>query len=301
MGTQLTLGPVLFHWPEDQWRDFYFRTADESPVATVYVGEVVCSKREPFYAPHYQEVAERLRRAGKKVVFSTLAQVTIPRDRKIVRELCERKDISIEVNDASAIGFVSGRAHAIGPFMNVYNEDTLTVLALNGAEHVCLPFELASPALSVMAKKANALVATTEVQVYGRIPLALSARCYHARAHDRVKDNCLFVCGQDPDGMELKTLKGQPFLAVNGIQTLSRTCLNLAAEMEEMENMGITHFRLSPHSQDMVRTAHLFRTVLDRTMTPEEGNARLLEIDSHMPFSNGFYHKSEGCRWSRHS
>ncbi len=34
----LTLGPVLFNWPAETWRDFYFRIADEAPVDIVYLG-----------------------------------------------------------------------------------------------------------------------------------------------------------------------------------------------------------------------------------------------------------------------
>ncbi|MCB1784587.1 MAG: U32 family peptidase, partial [Alphaproteobacteria bacterium] len=78
-GAQLTMGPILFHWPADKKRDFYFRIADEAPVDTVYIGEVVCSKRAPFFEAHCDEVAERLTKAGKKVVFSSLAEIMIPR------------------------------------------------------------------------------------------------------------------------------------------------------------------------------------------------------------------------------
>jgi collagenase-like PrtC family protease len=296
--SQLTIGPVLFHWPAGKWRDYYFRIADEAPADTVYIGEVVCSKRSPFYEPLYEEVSERLKRGGKKVVFSTLAEVMIKRDRKSVEGLCSLDDTLIEANDASALWFLSGRPHAVGPFLNVYNEDALTFLALKGAEHICLPFELPAQSLSAMAKKGNELVVTTEVQIYGRIPLALSARCYHARAHGRVKDNCQFVCEKDPDGMELKTMQGKPFLTVNGIQTMSYTCLNLAQEVEEMKNMGITHFRLSPHSHDMVETAKLFRSLLDNAVSPEDIAARLRETGLKVPFSNGFYHKKEGYKWN---
>ena len=41
--TELTLGPNLFNWAPEQWRDFYFRIADEAPVETVYLGETICS------------------------------------------------------------------------------------------------------------------------------------------------------------------------------------------------------------------------------------------------------------------
>ena len=30
--SELTLGPVLFNWEPERWRDFYFRIADEAPV-----------------------------------------------------------------------------------------------------------------------------------------------------------------------------------------------------------------------------------------------------------------------------
>ena len=44
---EISLGPVLFNWQPEAWRDFYFRIADEAPVGTVYVGETICSKRAP--------------------------------------------------------------------------------------------------------------------------------------------------------------------------------------------------------------------------------------------------------------
>ena len=65
---QLALGPVLYNWAPERWRDFYFRVADEAPVDVVSVGEVVCSKRSPFFAPYLPVVIERLRDAGKQVL-----------------------------------------------------------------------------------------------------------------------------------------------------------------------------------------------------------------------------------------
>ena len=62
---KLTLGPVLFNWSPEDWRDFYFRTADEAPLHVVSVGEVVCAKRLPFFAPYLPAVVERLSAAGQ--------------------------------------------------------------------------------------------------------------------------------------------------------------------------------------------------------------------------------------------
>ena len=112
--SQLTLGPVLFNWPVERWRDFYFRIADEAPLDTVYLGEVVCSKRLPFYAEHLPVVAERLMAAGKDVVFSTLALVMNKRELDQQRNLAQMTDTLIEANDLSAISALNGRPHIVG-------------------------------------------------------------------------------------------------------------------------------------------------------------------------------------------
>ncbi len=113
-------------------------------------------------------------------------------------------------------------------------------------------------AIRALTGEAAKLGVMTEVQVFGRVGLALSARCYHARAHGRTKDSCQFICNEDADGMTLRTLEDQPFLTVNGIQTMSHDYLNLAAELADLQDMGIGRFRLSPHSCDMVAVANNF-------------------------------------------
>jgi len=297
VNNELTLGPVLFHWPAEQKRDFYFRIADEAPVDTVYLGEVICSKREPFFKPYLDEVIERLQQAGKRVVFSTLAEIMLVRERRLTEELCAQANTMVEANDSAALNFLRGKAHRIGPFLNVYNEKTLEMLAARGATHFTLPPELPYESLLVLAAVATSLGITLEVQVYGRIGLALSARCYHARAHDRVKDNCGFICEQDPDGMELKTMNGSPFLAINGVQTMSWNYLNLVRELPEMQGLGIGAFRISPHSNDMVATARIFRALLNQDISTDEAMTRLEEEGPSLPYANGFYHGSEGYRW----
>ncbi len=297
VGAQLTLGPVLFNWSPDLWRDFYYRIADETPIDTVYIGEVICSKRSPFFEPLYADVAERLTQSGKRVVFSTLAEVMIGRERNMVTGMCGRQDFLVEANDASALYHLRGKPHAVGPFINCYNEETLAFLAAAGATHVTVPFELPEKALRILSQHAKKLKVTLEVMVYGRVPLAISARCYHARAHDRIKDNCQFVCEQDPDGMVLKTFDGKDFLTVNGVQTLSHPYLCLLHEMAEMTSMGVTHFRLSPHTHDMVKVATLFRSVLDKPSTAKEAISHLRQIETDAPFANGFFHGQPGHQW----
>ena len=114
MKTELTLGPILFHWSAQTKLDFYARIAEEAPIDTVYLGEIICSKRSPFFEKHYDEVVDRLERCGKKVVFSSLAEVMLKRERNKMKAFCDIPDHEIEVNDASALWHVSGKPHRIG-------------------------------------------------------------------------------------------------------------------------------------------------------------------------------------------
>jgi len=232
--TKLTLGPIAYHWSAEARRDFYARIADEAPVDEVYLGEVICSKRAPFHEADLPATIERLERAGKTVIVSTLAEVMLKRERKATGDLAAMDAPEIEVNNAAGLYARGRRAHRIGPFLNAYNEATIAWMAGQGATHVCLPAELPGPAIAVAAQAARDLRLGVEVQVFGRAPLAVSARCYHARAHGRTKDNCQFVCENDADGMPLRTTDDRPILRVNGIQTQSECYVDLLPETERL-------------------------------------------------------------------
>lgn len=283
----LTLGPLLFNWTADRWTDFYARIADEAPVDRVCIGEVVCSKRLPFYIDRIPETVERLERAGKAVVFSSLALVTLKREREMCADLAVSGEV--EVNDLTMLAHLApGRPFAVGPLVNVYNEGTLEYLAGRGADHVCLPPELPFESLALLAREAATLGLAAEVWAFGRLPLAISGRCYHARVHGLAKDSCQFVCSEDPDGLKVETLDGEDFLAINGVQTLSFTHSNLIGDVDGLCAAGVTSFRLSPHSCDMVAVSRLFRRALDREIdacTALDGLARLMP---EATFSNGF-------------
>lgn len=293
----LTLGPVLFNWSPEAWRDFYFQIADESPVERVYVGEVICSKRAPLFKDYFDAVMTRLQAAGKTPVISTLAEVSSTIDRRLAEKMANYEGFLIEANDASALWHLKDKPHLIGPYVNVYNEESLTFFAEKGARSICLPPEMPASGIKELGAVAAQLGVDLEVQVYGRIPLALSARCYHARAHGLTKDSCKFICDKDPDGMVLRTLDDQPFLAINGIQTMSYHCLNLANELSALAATGIGRFRISPHAQGTLTVTQVFRDILDEKISPEEANAALEEVHFDAPFSNGFYHQKAGTEW----
>ncbi len=296
MPAALTIGPIAYHWSAERKRDFYARIADEAPLDTVYLGEVICSKRAPFFEREMPEVIERLQRGGKTVVLSSLAEVMLPRERQATRSLCEMEGIEVEINNAAGLHARAGASHRVGPFLNAYNEAAIAWMAQNGATHFCLPHELPRSSLAHAAAAARQIGVETEFQVFGRASLAVSARCYHARAHGRHKDNCQFVCEDDPDGMPLLTADRMPFLRVNGIQTQSESYICLVRELPDLVAMGIGHLRLMPQSVDMVVVAEAFRDCLDALIDGEEAMSRLSACCTSTAFSNGFFHRVAGHR-----
>jgi len=290
---RLTLGPLFFNWPADKRRDFYFRIADEAEFDSVYLGEVVCSKREPFFEDFLPIVAERLKAAGKEVILSTLALVTSEREMKAIAERVNRGFL-IEANDVACLQALNGRPHVIGPFINVFNESTRGFLIHNKATRIVLPIEIPASSIKIVAGKSKA---DTEVTVFGRQPLSVAMRCYHARAHGLNKDSCQFVCGQNPDGLPVDTIDGMPILTVNGTQTLSHGYGVLLNELADLQKMGVTHFRLSPQNVDMVQVAKLYRAVLDKKCAAKEALAKLRKLTDDVPFINGFFHGREGLTW----
>ena len=290
----LTLGPLFFHWKPERRRDFYYRIADEAPVDCVYLGEVVCSKREPFFKDDLPAIAERLRAAGKQVVLSTLALITTDQEMDAIRARCDGA-LMLEANDVASISLLAGAPHVAGPFINVFNEATLDFLVRKGAVRVNMPVELSAAAVATLAAH-NPV--ETELLVFGRQPLSIAMRCYHARAYGLHKDSCQFVCELDPDGLAADQLDGNRLLVVNGTQTMSHGYAVALHELAGLRVAGVTHFRLSPQATNMVRVAELYRAVLDERTEPEAAVAALRACVGATPFVNGYIRGQEGMGWA---
>lgn len=285
MKAGLTLGPLLFHWSPDRRRDFYARIADEAPVDCVHLGEVICSKRAPFFDDEIPAIAERLKAAGKQVVLSTLALVTTEREIASVRAACDAGFL-VEVNDVSCLRVLAGRPHVVGPLMNVFNEGALDYMIRGGAVRVVPPPEVSAAGIAALAKSAPGV--EIEAFAFGHQVLSIAMRCYHARSRGLHKDNCQFACAADPDGLPLATIAGEPFGRVNGTSVLSHGYVAGFAQFAPLIAAGVTRFRLSPQDCDMVAVATLAREVLDGTRDPASALAALRPLVGDTPLIDGF-------------
>lgn len=280
----LTVGPNFFFWQADAVRAFY-RDLATTPVARVALGELVCSKRLPFWQGEIPAAVETLLAAGKEVAITSLALITLKRERKLTADLVDM-GLPVEVNDLSALAHIpEGRPFWVGPLVNVYNEGTLRWLVRRGARRVCLPPELPLGSIRVLARLGREEGVAVEVWGHGRLPLAISGRCYHARLHDRAKDSCQFVCGEDPDGRDVETLDGQAFLTINGVQTLSQSVASAQDQIAALQDAGVAALRLSPHVGDFPAIARAYSDAL--AGGPALG-ARLAALMPGATFCDGF-------------
>jgi collagenase-like PrtC family protease len=270
---KISLGPILYYWTQDAVRDFYDQATDW-PVDIVYLGEVVCSRRHQMRLDDWLEVAGQLAVAGKQVVLSTQALIESESDLKTLRRIAANSLFAVEANDMGAVRLAAGRPFVAGPHINTYNGETLEILAQQGATRWVVPVELSRHRLAeLLAQKPAGM--ETEVFAYGRLPLAFSSRCFTARRYNLPKDDCRFKCLEHPCGTALDSREGQPFLALNGIQTQSARIHNLIGEAGEMRRLGVDVARISPQPQHTGRVVETFRGVIVGALSAAEATAAL--------------------------
>ena len=293
---KISLGPVLYYWSEEELRNFYDEVAVSS-VDIVYLGETICSKRRSFNFEGWMEVAGQLADAGKEVVLSAMALLEAESELKTLRKICDNGRFMVEANDMGAVNLLAGK----GPFVaghgiNTYNQHSLAVLAKQGLSRWVLPVELGKETLAAMQKERPQGV-ETEVLAYGRIPLAYSARCYTARHRNLPKDDCQLCCLDYPDGLELKSQEGQPFLALNGIQTQSAQTYSLLNELDDVMAYGVDILRISPQSQRTIEVIEAFRQAINN---PDLGKQLQQEIIPFMPTApcDGYWNNRPGIEQS---
>jgi len=167
----------------------------------------------------------------------------------------------VEANDLSAVEVrhSAGKPFIAGPYLNIYNPSSLKVLVGDGMQRWTLPVELSRTELASMLET---ITVATEVMVHGYLPLALSARCFTARALDRPKDECKRVCIDYPCGIPVDSQEHQRLFTMNGIQTLSGDILDLRSELQAIAALGTDAVRIVPSQFDMANIVNAYAKAL---------------------------------------
>lgn len=289
---KIALGPLHYYWPRDRVLAFY-RDAAHWPVDIVYLGETVCSRRREMRLSDWVEIGLDLARAGKEVVLSTHELIESDADLRGMHAVVDNASFLVEANDMAAASRLAGKGPFVaGPFLNVYNAGTLSLLAEMGATRWVAPVELSGEGLAAVVAEAPSGI-ETEVFAWGRLPLAVSARCFTARYHNRSKDRCEFRCLDYPDGLALDTQDGRPFFVLNGVQTLSAGVQNLVPVVDSVRAAGAGVLRLSPQAEGMGDVAGLVRAAVDGGLSPVAAGVRLAALAGGVPI-DGYWHGRPG-------
>lgn len=288
---KLSLGPLLYYWPKQSVEDFY-QQALSSEADTIYLGETVCSKRRELKPRDWISLAKALNGQGKEIVLSSMALLEAPSEVKVLKQLCENGEVSVEANDVGAIQLLSEKKvpFVCGPAINCYNASVLKIFVNKGMQRWVMPVELSRDWLAKTVSDCEDLGIRSQFEIevfsHGFMPLAYSARCFTARSENKAKDDCELCCIKYSQGRPTTTQEGQQVFVLNGIQTQSGYCYNLINDIASMKGL-VDVARISPSDQQAFSILKQYRKAINTTIDP-------IKLESKE--CNGFWHQIAGLQ-----
>ncbi len=256
---KITLGPIPFLWEKERILSFY-KEVSATSVSTVYLGEVVCSKRSVLGRDTIEALARMLSDAGKEVVVSTLGLITHRDELNFIESLCSLP-LNIEVNNIGVLNLCPDKSRVIGgPHLSIYNAPAAKFLAGLGIRRIVFMPELSQQAIESLSLSVPSV--EKEIIAFGNLPLAFSWRCYTARALNLSKTNCAIVCKKYPSGMPLDTMEGMPLFNINGTQLMSEKKVCMIEQINTLRSFGIGHLRIIPQEHHTSDIVELFNKVI---------------------------------------
>lgn len=286
-----SIGPMLYYRRKDEMEQFYQQAA-QSEADIVYLGETVCSKRRELKFKDYLELARQLAVAGKQVVLSSMALLEAPSELNELKRIAQNGEFLVEANDLAAVQYLSEakQAFVCGYGINCYNAHSIQLLLKKGMQRWVMPVELSKQWLVHLLEKCADLGIRGQFEVevtgYGHLPLAHSARCFTARSLNRAKDDCQLCCIDYPQGRLIESQEEQGLFVLNGIQTLSGSCYNLANAQSEMQGL-VDIFRINAIDFSSLQLPEQFKHI-------RESN-ELWPFDKSSQ-SNGYWYQVEGIK-----
>ena len=288
---KLSLGPLLYYWPKQTVEDFY-QQAMNSEADVIYLGETVCSKRRELKARDWINLAKELNGQGKEIVLSSMALLEAPSEIRVLQQLCDNGELSVEANDVGAIQLLSEKKvpFVCGPAINCYNASVLNMFVNKGMQRWVMPVELSRDWLAKTVSDCEDLGIRSQFEIevfsHGFMPLAYSARCFTARSENKAKDDCELCCIKYPQGRPSTTQEDQQVFVLNGIQTQSGYCYNLLNDLPSMQGL-VDVARISPSDTQAFNVLDQYRKAL--TTGIEQ-----VKLDSKE--CNGFWHQIAGLQ-----
>ena len=277
---KISLGPIQYFWKREKVFAFY-QQIQESDIDIVYLGETVCSKRRDLSLDDWLKIAEQLEASGKEVILSTLVLLEAGSELTHLQQITTNNHYQVEANDVAAVQLLAGHGpFVLGQHINIYNNETLAYLHELGARRWICPVELGRNTIFKLHENRPANM-ETEIFVYGRLPLSFSARCFTARAHDKTKDACDYVCSEYTDGLPLFTQDDQPFLILNGIQVQSSSVHSLIEHLDELVAQGIDIIRIDPQERGMPEIITTICKLLDGQLQTRAALDKLAQYQAY--------------------